>query len=234
MRTNPHSRQRGFTWVELLVLIVVLVALAGIAAPKLIRIRGGRSHDTVWDMNNGKRLILALTDFSNEFGSFPDRETAKIFIEANQGNLMLEGDHSNDYFRQLIAAGVIKSEQPFHVQTPYSPKRPDNNLSGAEALKAGEVGFGYIMNGSKALPSDSPKRIILVAPLLNAAATGEFDASVMFGKALLVRIDQTVEMVPIGKDKKAIIGPNRTLLDTGEGTIWGKDIKPVIKPPLKR
>ena len=218
---------------ELVIVILALVVLAGIAQPRLIRARGGRG-DTVRAMSNGKSLMLALTDFGNEFGSFPDRETAKKLIEIANTNLNLEGDHSNDYFRQLIAAGVVKSEESFYVQTPYSRRKPDNNISGREALKAGEVGFGYIMNGEKAIPGDDPKRVIVVAALLNAAATGEFDVSVMNEKALLVQIDQTVKMVSIDRNKKAIMGPNRTLLDFGENTIWGKDIKPVIKPPLKR
>jgi type II secretory pathway pseudopilin PulG len=220
--------------VELLVVIVIIAALAGLTAPQLIRMR--KKGDQVVAMNNGKSMVLALTDFSSEYGGFPDRETAKAVTESTGSTLNLSGDTANDYFRQLIAAGVAKSEDPFFSKTPYSTKKPDNQFKqSADALKAGEVGFGYIMNGLVALGNDDPNRIVAVTPLLAANTKGEFDIGPLDGKAAMVYLDQSVKMLPIREDnKKVAVTGSKTLLDTGENTMWGTDIKPVIKAPKKK
>lgn len=234
MKTNSKQHRSGFTLVELLVVIVIIAALAGLTAPQLIRMR--KKGDQVVAMNNGKSMVLALTDFSSEYGGFPDRETAKAVTESTGSTLNLTGDTSNDYFRQLIAAGVAKSEDPFFSKTPYSTKKPDNQFKqSADALKAGEVGFGYIMNGLAALGNDDPNRIVAVTPLLAANTKGEFDIGPLDGKAAMVYLDQSVKMLPIREDnKKVAVTGSKTLLDTGENTMWGADIKPVIKAPKKK
>jgi prepilin-type N-terminal cleavage/methylation domain-containing protein len=234
MKTNSKQHRSGFTLVELLVVIVIIAALAGLTAPQLIRMR--KKGDQVVAMNNGKSMVLALTDFSSEYGGFPDRETAKAVTESTGSTLNLSGDTANDYFRQLIAAGVAKSEDPFFSKTPYSTKKPDNQFKqSADALKAGEVGFGYIMNGLVALGNDDPNRIVAVTPLLAANTKGEFDIGPLDGKAAMVYLDQSVKMLPIREDnKKVAVTGSKTLLDTGENTMWGADIKPVIKAPKKK
>ena len=211
--------------------VPLLVFLAwGLTEPSFIRM--GKKGEQVLALNNGKSMVLALNDFAAEYGNFPDRETAKMVRQNTQTTLDLEGDSANAYFRQMIAAGIAKSEDPFFSVTPYSLKKPDNNMRGAEALRHGEVGFGYLMDGNKAMPAGDPNRIIAVTPLLDATATGEFDPEPLDGKAALVFLDFSVKLVPISKDKKVRVRGSQRLLDVGAGTLWGDTTHPVIKPPL--
>jgi hypothetical protein len=212
--------------------VPLLIFLAwGLTKPSFIRM--GKKGEQVLAMNNGKSMVLALNDFSAEYGSFPDRETAKAVRQNTNTTLDLDGDSANAYFRQMIAAGIAKAEEPFFSVTPYSLKKPDNNMRGAEALRPGEVGFGYLMDGDKAMPADDPNRIIAVTPLLDATATGEFDPEPLDGKAALVFLDFSVKLVPIrGDNKKVAVKGRQTLLEAGEGTLWGETMHPDIKPPL--
>ena len=209
---------------------VCLVVLFSVAPPQILRMR--IKGDQVVAMNNGKSLALALSEFAAEYSSLPDHETAKAVNVQTKTDLKLDGDFSNDYFRQLIAAGVVKSEDPFFAKTPYSRYAPNNILKGAFVLQAGEVGFGYLMNGDKAMPAEDPNRIIAVTPLLNATATGEFDPKPLAGKAALVYLDSSVKLAPIrDADHKVSLTGSKTLLERGAGTLWGTEIRPVIKPP---
>jgi hypothetical protein len=213
------------------VLVAVLLLVIAVVTPLTMKVK--RKSLQVTAMNNAKCLVLALNDFAAEYGSFPDRESAKAVRRNTHTTLDLDGDSANAYFRQLIAAGMAKSEDPFYVKTPYSPRPPDNNMRGAEALRPGEVGFGYLMDVDKAMDASDPNRIIAVTPLLDATATGEFDAQPLHGKAALVFLDGSVKLMTIREDtRKVTVMGRRTLLETGEGTLWGDTIHPVIKPPL--
>ena len=141
-----------------------------------------------------------------------------------------------DYFRQIIASGILKSEDPFFAKSSSSTKKPDNLMTPpAECLKAGEVGFGYMMNGTKAIPNDDPNRVIAVTPLFNGSAKGEFDSGPLDQKAVFVGVDSSVKALTIRQDnKKVVVNGTKTLLENGEGTIWGADITPVIKVPKKK
>ncbi len=232
MKTNAKHRRPGFTLVELLVVIVIIAALAGLTAPQLIRMR--KKGDQALALNNGKQLAIAMTDFSAEYGGFPDAETAKRVTEQTGSTLSLSGDTANDYFRQLLASGVAKSEDPFYSKTAVATKKPDNQFKQpAEALKGGEVGFSYITNGPTAIPGDDPNRIIAATPLLSAK--GDFDPGPLDAKAALVYLDNSVKMLDIRQDnKKVIVTGSKTLLDGGENTMWGADIKPTAKLPKKK
>ena len=233
--TEGRRSRKGcfFVWCGLIG--VGLVVLFSVAPPQIMSMRS--KGDQVVAMNNGKRLVLALNDFAAEYGSFPSHETVKALRESpdtaiDKTTLELDGDTANHYFRQLIAAGVVKSEDPFFAKTPYSRYGPDGNMKGSLALQAGEVGFGYLMNGDKAMPADDPNRVIAVTPLLNATATGEFDPGPLAGKAALVFLDGSVKLASIrDADHQVRLTGSKTLLVNGAGTLWGADIDPVIKPP---
>lgn len=234
MKTKTTStRLRGFTLVELLVVIVIIAALAGLSAPMILRQQKAAARTEA--ISNAKQVGLALLEFDQEFGSFPDADTAETVADATGTSLTLSGNSSNDYFRQLIAYG-IQSEDIFYTKTQYT-REPDNVITTGNALEAGEVGFGYVMldQNTGQNTSGNPGRPVLATPLLNAAEDWTFDPDPYGGKAVILKLDNSAEAPLIrDKDKYVTVGGGRTLQQTGEETVWGTATNPTLVAPEKR
>jgi prepilin-type N-terminal cleavage/methylation domain-containing protein len=221
----------GFTLVELLVVIVIIAALAGLTAPMVIRQR--KKADQTEAVSNARQVGLALFEFETAYGSFPDNTTATEVTANTSSPLSFGGSSANDYFRQLIAAEISQSEAMFYAKTAFS-KKPDNVFNTAQnALVAGEVGFGYIMNGDVAFSTaGNPARPIVVAPLAYPFSTGQFDVDLYDAKAVVLRIDNSVQSIPVLKQSKlAQLGGGKNMLQTGDDTVWGTGVNPVIINP---
>lgn len=231
MKTNPRQQRRGFTLVELLVVIVIIAALAGLTAPMVIRQR--KKADQTEAVNNARQIGLALFEFETAYGSFPDATTATEVKNATETVLSLGTASSNDYFRQLIAAEVCQSEAMFYAKTAFT-KKPDNVFNATNnALAKGEVGFGYIMNTNNAFSTaGNPARPIVAAPLAYPFSTGQFDTDLYDYKAVVLRIDNSVQSLQILKNTKlAQLGGGKNLLQTGENTVWGTGVTPTMVNP---
>lgn len=226
MKTNPKTR-RGFTLVELLVVIVIIASLAGLTAPMVIRQR--KKADQTEATSNARQIGLAMFEFETEYGSFPDGATEALVL--NEAGYTLGTTASNDYFRQLLAADLSQSEAMFFAKTKRSPRKPDGDIDGAEALKGGEVGFAYILNGTAGQSTaGNPSRVIAAAPLL--LASDDFDPDPYDKKAVLLRVDNSVSSVPIDSSNKAVLVSGATpvlLLDPGG--IWG-DATTGVQPTM--
>ena len=225
---------RGFTLVELLVDIVIIAALAGLTAPMVIRQR--KKADQTEAVNNAKQIGIAMFEFENGYGSFPDSTTGDQVTENTGTTLTFAGGQSNDFFRQLMAAEIAPSEAMFYAKANYT-KKPDNVFNtSTSALAAGEVGFGYIMNGTTAFStSGNPSRPIVAAPLAGSttqAADGTFDVDMYDSKAVVLRVDNSVQSLNVLKtSKQAQVGGGKTLLQSGADTVWGTDATPTMVAP---
>jgi prepilin-type N-terminal cleavage/methylation domain-containing protein len=239
MKTYVHKR-RGFTLVELLVVIVIIASLAGLTAPMVIRQR--KKADQTEATSNARQIGLALFEFENDFGSFPGTSSLDTLTEVGgayasstvQGEA---GTDSNGYFKQLIHAGLTQSEAMFYAKTPLS-KKPDGDISTNDAaLEDGEVGFGYITNGAGVGMSTSgnPSRAVVAAPLVEDGS--EFDAEPYDKNAVILRIDNSassVKIVPASADATtgpAIVGGVDLMSATNP--IWGST-DPTMNPPLPK
>jgi prepilin-type N-terminal cleavage/methylation domain-containing protein len=221
----------GFTLVELLVVIVIIAALAGLTAPMVIRQR--KKADQTEAVNNARQIGLALFEFETAYSSFPDSSTATTVTENTGSQLTFAGNTANDYFRQLIAAEICQSEAMFYAKAAFT-KKPDNVFNtSTNALAPGEVGFGYIMNGNLAFSTaGNPARPIVAAPLLFPFQTGQFDIDFYDAKAVVLRIDNSVQSLPILRQSKlAQLGGGKNLLQTGDETVWGTGVTPTIVNP---
>lgn len=216
---------------ELLVVIVIIAALAGLTAPMVIRQR--KKADQTEAVSNARQIGLALFEFETSYGSFPDQSTGTEVTANTQSVLTFGGNAANDYFRQLIAAEISQSEAMFYAKTAFT-KKPDNVFNTAQnALAAGEVGFGYIMNGDLGFSTaGNPARPIVVAPLAFPFSTGQFDIDLYDSKAVVLRIDNSVQSIPILRTSKlAQLGGGKNLLQVGDDTVWGTGVTPTIVNP---
>lgn len=238
MKMNQKMKG-GFTLVELLVVIVIIAALAGLTAPMVIRQR--KKADQTEAVSNARQIGLALFEFETAYNSFPDQNTVTEVQANTQTPLTLGTTTSNDFFRQLIAAEISSSEGMFYAKAAYS-KKPDNIFNTADkALAKGEVGFGYIMNNTTAFSTaGNPARPIVCAPLYSADGTsissdGQFDLDFYDLKAVVLRIDNSVASLPLLRNTRlAQLGGGKNLLATGQDTVWGEGVTPKIVAPLAK
>ncbi len=238
MKMNTRMRS-GFTLVELLVVIVIIAALAGLTAPMVIRQR--KKADQTEAVSNARQVGLAMFEFETEYGSYPD-PTVGATINTNVGGTLVAPTTittSNDAFTQLIAAGIASSELIFYCKTLYSTQKPDNVYGTAtETLKRGDVGFGYMMDtGSKALSSaGNSGRVLIAAPLKYSGSftSKQFDKEAYDSKAVVLKLDNSVVSLPINRDGEAVLGGVKKLFDTGTDTVWGDGITPTMTNPLPK
>lgn len=230
MKTK-HQQPSGFTLVELLVVIVIIAALAGLALPTILKNKS--LADRTEATSNARQIGLVLFAFDDEYGSFPGNDTAEDVKQSTGTALDFGGSFSNDYFRQLIAT-VGKSEKIFWAKTSYSKRKPDDIVEPGKALEAGEVGFGYVMANQTEGQSSSGEgnRPVVVTPLYKAQDNWEFDPEAFGEKAIVLRLDSSATAETIRTDNRYVnIGENRFLQTTGDNTPWGSDMNPILRAP---
>ena len=226
------TMRRGFTLVELLVVIVIIAALAGLTAPMVIRQR--KKADQTEAVSNARQMGLALIEFENEYGSFPDDTTAQAVATAT-GKTAVTGSNANDRFRQLFAAGMTQSEAMFYAKTAYTNKPDGVTTTDVDTLKAGECGFGIIMKGATTTAfssSGNPGRPICATPF-NKSMNGQFDVDYFDGKAVVLRMDNSVTSLVISTVTKKPLLNGKDLLDTAVGGLWAPD-SPVFAYPTPK
>jgi hypothetical protein len=200
--------------------LFLLIVLAGLTAPMMIR--GPHRSDQREAVSNARQIGLALFEFEEQFGKFPDASTVGKVRKQVETDLILGTKSSNDFFRQLLAAEIAQSETMFYARI-SGTRRPDGVFTGVEALKKGECGFTYLMGATK---QSHPSRPLVVTPMI--PGTDRFDPTRFDGKAVILKLDNSVSSMSIGNDGHVMIF-GKNLLDP-ENPVWGTD-KPVIMWP---
>ena len=174
---------------------ILLILLAGLSAPLVLRSR--KKSDLTEAVNNARQIGVTMIAFQEEYGKFPDATTIAA-VQSNTGSLLpMRTTTSNDFFRQLFAAGMTQSEAMFYSKIDGT-RKPDEIINGGHLLTKGECGFTYFL-GAK--PSDNPRRPLVVTPMI--PGTDRFDPERFKGKAVVLRLDQSVITLPIDKDGHA-------------------------------
>lgn len=213
-RTKNESRRRGFTLVELLVVISIIVVLSGLATP--VAVRALNHADQVTGINNARNIKGALDLFASDFdGSYPSDQTALELADLNkesddsasspslQGQWDLEPRNSgrnsdpsktsDHYFSQLIGRG-LDSEELFSMKSfrrDFQLRRSNND----GVFDSGENVWGYTKN----LQPTSSGHIPIIYD--NPVSTGEnprFSKKTWGGKIIVARLNNSTQMLQIG------------------------------------
>ena len=164
--------------------------------------------------NNIRQIHLALLDFDSDYGRFPDATTIATVQSHTHTTLALGTTTSNDYFRQLIAAGTAKNETIFWAKTPATPRKP-NNILGADALKKGECSFAYVAGLNASNDSSTP---VAMTPMI--AGTYQFDPAAFGNKAVVLRIDGSAKPEIINSTTREVVIPGGTTLFDPSQPCW--------------
>ena len=200
----------------------ILFVLSGLTAPVVLR--SAKKSTQTQATANLRQIGIALLEFDTDFGAFPSDKTKDLVDKKHPGHgFNLSGKSSNAQFRRLFAAKLTQSEAMFYAKV-KGTRRPDGNISPGEALKKGEVGFGYIAGLST---EGNPARVIAFCPII--PGTDRFDPKPFDGRAVILRIDNSVTSVNIDKHGHAIVGGINLL--SPANPIWGVGDKIDIRYP---
>ncbi|MES2924143.1 MAG: hypothetical protein V4819_21510 [Verrucomicrobiota bacterium] len=185
--------QKKWKWLWGIGLVSFLFVALVLTSPLTLRSR--KRADQTEAVSNARQIGLALFEFQNQYGAYPNADTVVAVQKATGTKLSLGTKTSNDFFRQLIGGNFTSSEKMFYAAKIPGVRKPDDNITGTEALKKGECGFAYFL-GTKA--TDNPERPLAAAPMI--PGTDRFDPKAYEGKAVVLRQDNSVTSFNIDKD----------------------------------
>lgn len=222
---TPNSRrgQRGFTLVELLVVISIIVVLASIATPTVLRAM--KHAERVEALANLRSIKGGLDLFAADFsGELPNDSTAEQLANLLRDDepdsprrSRLEGSSnlqinqlsgksrssevqrtSNDYLQQLMGRG-LDNEKLLHnnaFRSTFRLQRPNND----GVVDEGENVWGYTRNLFRTSSGHIP--VVYDAPV----STGEsprFSKKTWDGRILVAKMDGSTTSIPIsGSDRR--------------------------------
>lgn len=221
--TTSRKKRRGFTLVELLVVISIIVILAGIAAPTAVgALKKAERLQAMSNLRNVKGgLDLFATDFGGEYPSdstaaqlgklLSDEEPRKKNSSRLEGNWNLESKGlskkkrqsretsrtSNDYFEQLMGRGLDTEQLLSHnaFRSTFQLQRSDKDRK----VEKGENVWGYTRNLMQTSSGHIP--IVFDSPV-STGDSPRFSKKTWEGQILVARLDGSTAPVPIsGSDR---------------------------------
>jgi hypothetical protein len=189
------KKSRSLEFTLGLIILISLIAFVFIR----IEIRVKRAHGAE-AFSSVRSFGLGLFEFDSDYGSYPSDATIEDVNSAFPDHgYDLSGKSSNAIFRQLIAAGIIRSEENFYAKIKNTVD-PDGKIYPGEAIQKGECGFAYIAGLSS---KDDPSTPLVLTPLI--PGTTKFDPKPFSGTAIIYHIDNSVSYESIDDDGSVYI-----------------------------
>lgn len=171
-------------------------------------------------IGNARQIGLAMFEFENEYAEYPSDETAKAVKGATGTTAELKAATANDCFFQLIAANFVQTDRIFMIDDAAAPEKQEKQKP---LEKVERCSFAYVSLMSAA---GNPRRPLLVAPLVNGKTT--FDPQVLGGKAVILRVDNSVTSLPIEPDGRVLVN-GKDIFDPDQ-PFWNGKVPPIKWP----
>lgn len=166
-----------------------------------------------------RQIGLAMFEFETEYGEFPCERTADEVKKNSGTSAEVKAATSNDCFFQLMAAGIVDGDRFFSIGKPAAPPQGEGKMPD----KLRKCSFSYFTGMNAA---GHPGRPLVIAPLVKGKPL--FDPAVLGGKAVVLRVDNSVQTFPIDKDGRVRID-GKDLFDPAQ-PFWGGKV-PAIRWP---
>jgi len=177
MKLETKKLAKGFTLVELLVVIAIIAALAALATPVVLKQQ--KKAASTQAINNAKQIYLLLFEYDQDSGKYPE-----------------EGTDSNTNFLAFYTGGYTDSEEIFYAKTAWNQK-PDTDVSSTTFCATDETGFTYVEGLSTGA---STNVALLGAPQLTKNTASTFDPDPYGGNAVVLKNDGGVRTYRIKAD----------------------------------
>jgi len=194
MKMTKNKLAKGFTLVELLVVIAIIAALAALSTPVVLKQQ--KKAAATEAVNNAKQMFILLFEFDQDKGAYPG--------SAGVNSTGAVSADSNAVFREFFISSAIDTEELFYCKNGLTIK-PDGDIGTAgtntEACAAGEVGFHYLMKTATASHgTSSPSGVPLVITPGDAVAptaASPFAINPFGGRAVVLFNDGSCKSLPI-------------------------------------
>jgi hypothetical protein len=204
---NPEAahpvRHRRSVWKWLLLMAVLLIAAVVLLAPQVIRNTGRYGDKFNRAVMNMRMIGLALTQFEADYGSHPnDLTRAEVLQQNPESRIQLGTSSANDYFHQLLAAGIVDTPTCFHgygISNRKASELPD----AVTPLPPGTCGFAYIIaDGESKVPSTP----LVVYPLVRGKFIFDRKLCRLRGnRAVVLYADSSIRLHPIDSSGRLMI-----------------------------
>lgn len=195
MKMTKNKLAKGFTLVELLVVIAIIAALAALSTPVVLKQQ--KKAAATEAVNNAKQMFILLFEYDQDKGAYPG-SAAVNSTGAISGS-------ANAAFREFFINSQIDSEDIFFCKNGLTTK-PDGDIGDssdayAAALEATECGFHYLLkNATTSHASASPSGVPLVispGDALAPTAASPFSINPFGGRAVVLFNDGSCKSLPI-------------------------------------
>ena len=197
--------RQGFSILEMIIVIAILLVLVGLAVPAALRVRTQGTQ--MKDLNNGKQIYLGLKLFSTDNdGRFPWADyDANLAGPATTGSTV---SNANTAYQNICPQYIQLRATFYSANSVWTPSRPDENAATPPLTLPGENAFAYVPG----LNSNSNPNFPLIA---NAFSTtvgvysrtpGEKGSLWRAKSALVIRVDGATKFEPCNPKTLKVAG----------------------------
>jgi prepilin-type N-terminal cleavage/methylation domain-containing protein len=186
MKMTKTKLAKGFTLVELLVVIAIIAALAALSTPVVLKQQ--KKAAATEAVNNAKQMFILLFEFDQDRGQYPGAAAV------NPSGAI--STSSNEVFREFFLASQVDSEDLFYCRDGLAVP-PDGDIATATTspVENGSCGFRYLWNGTTGFSTTSNSGIPLIitpADALAPTVASPFAINPFGGKAVILFNDGSV------------------------------------------